>query len=115
MSNHPVTTNPAAAASSAQEAPASAPTPQVGEGTRAHAADLRARLIGMNFHILRIRRDIIGLNHILLLFVIDHLVITLQRLAKSSFPFPAKRISFDQRPVRNSVRFFSVNGDIADR
>ena len=45
MSNHPVTTNPAAAASSAQEAPASAPTPQVGEGTRAHAADLRARLI----------------------------------------------------------------------
>ncbi len=45
MSNHPVTTNPVAAASSAQEAPASAPAPQVGESTRAHAADLRARLI----------------------------------------------------------------------
>ena len=45
MPNHPVTTNPAASASSAQEAPASAPTPQVGEGTRAHAADLRRRLV----------------------------------------------------------------------
>ena len=30
---------------SAKATPASAPTPQVGEGTRAHAADLRARLI----------------------------------------------------------------------
>ena len=45
MSTDSVTPNPVAAASSAQEAPASAPTPQVGEGTRAHAADLRARLI----------------------------------------------------------------------
>lgn len=45
MPNHPVTTNPAAAASSVEEAPASAPTPQVGEGTRAHAADMRRRLI----------------------------------------------------------------------
>ena len=45
MPNHPVTTNPAAAASSVEEAPASAPTPQVGEGTRAHAADLRRRLV----------------------------------------------------------------------
>ena len=30
---------------SAEATPASAPTPQVGEGTRAHAADLRRRLI----------------------------------------------------------------------
>ena len=45
MPNHPVTTNPAAAASSVEEAQASAPTPQVGEGTRAHAADLRRRLV----------------------------------------------------------------------
>ena len=45
MPNHPVTTNPAAAASSVEEAPSSAHTPQVGEGTRAHAADMRRRLI----------------------------------------------------------------------
>lgn len=45
MPNHPVTTNPAAAASSVEEAPSSAHTPQVGEGTRAHAADLRRRLV----------------------------------------------------------------------
>ena len=35
----------AAAPSSPEATPASAPAPQVGEGTRAHAADLRARLI----------------------------------------------------------------------
>ena len=45
MPNHPVTTNPAAAAPSVEEAPSSAHTPQVGEGTRAHAADLRRRLV----------------------------------------------------------------------
>ena len=45
MSTDSVTTTPAAAPSSPEATPASAPTPQVGEGTRAHAADLRARLI----------------------------------------------------------------------
>ena len=30
---------------SAKATPASAPTPQVGEGTRTHAADMRRRLI----------------------------------------------------------------------
>ena len=45
MTTNSVTTTPAAAPSSPQATPASAPTPQVGEGTRAHAADLRARLI----------------------------------------------------------------------
>ena len=45
MSNDSVTTTPAAAPSSPEATPASAPAPQVGEGTRAHAADLRARLI----------------------------------------------------------------------
>lgn len=45
MSTDSVTTIPAAAPSSPEATPASAPAPQVGEGTRAHAADLRARLI----------------------------------------------------------------------
>ena len=45
MSTDSVTTTPQAALSSPEAAPASAPTPQVGEGTRAHAADLRRRLI----------------------------------------------------------------------
>ena len=45
MSTDSVTTTPAAAPSSPEATPASAPTPQVGEGTRAHAADLRRRLI----------------------------------------------------------------------
>ena len=45
MSTDSVTTTPAAAPSSPEATPASAPAPQVGEGTRAHAADLRARLI----------------------------------------------------------------------
>lgn len=45
MSTDSVTTTPQAALSSPAAAPASAPTPQVGEGTRAHAADLRRRLI----------------------------------------------------------------------
>ena len=45
MSTDSVTTTPAAAPSSHDATPASAPAPQVGEGTRAHAADLRARLI----------------------------------------------------------------------
>ena len=45
MSTNSVTTTYAAAPSSPEATPASAPTPQVGEGTRAHAADLRARLI----------------------------------------------------------------------
>ena len=45
MSNNSVTTTPAAAPSSPEATPASAPAPQVGEGTRAHAADLRRRLI----------------------------------------------------------------------
>lgn len=45
MTTNSVTTTPAAAPSSPEATPASAPTPQVGEGTRAHAADLRARLI----------------------------------------------------------------------
>ena len=44
MSTDSVTTTPQAALSSPEAAPASAPTPQVGEGTRAHAADLRRRL-----------------------------------------------------------------------
>ena len=44
MSTDSVTTTPAAAPSP-EATPASAPAPQVGEGTRAHAADLRARLI----------------------------------------------------------------------
>ena len=45
MSTDSVTTTPQAALSSPEAAPASAPSPQVGEGTRAHAADLRRRLI----------------------------------------------------------------------
>ena len=45
MSTDTVTTTPAAAPSSPEATPTSAPAPQVGEGTRAHAADLRARLI----------------------------------------------------------------------
>ena len=45
MSTDSVTTTPAAAPSSPEATPASATAPQVGEGTRAHAADLRARLI----------------------------------------------------------------------
>lgn len=45
MSTDSVTTTPAAAPSSPEATPASAPTPQVGEGTRAHAVDLRRRLI----------------------------------------------------------------------
>ncbi len=45
MSTDSVTTTSAAAPSSLEATPASAPTPQVGEGTRAHAADLRRRLI----------------------------------------------------------------------
>ena len=46
MSTDSVTHDHTATASPSPEVtPASAPTPQVGEGTRAHAADLRARLI----------------------------------------------------------------------
>ena len=45
MSTDSVTTTPAAAPSSPEATQASAPTPQVGEGTRTHAADLRRRLI----------------------------------------------------------------------
>ena len=45
MSTDSVTTTPAAAPSSPEATPASAPTPQVGESTHAHAADLRRRLI----------------------------------------------------------------------
>ena len=46
MSTDSVTPNRTTTTSSSPEAtPASAPTPQVGEGTRAHAADLRRRLI----------------------------------------------------------------------
>ena len=45
MSTNSVTTTSAAAPSSPEATQASAPAPQVGEGTRAHAADLRRRLI----------------------------------------------------------------------
>ena len=45
MSTNSVTTTSAVTPSSAEATPASAPAPQVGEGTRAHAADLRTRLI----------------------------------------------------------------------
>ena len=45
MSTHSVTHDHTATASSHEASQASAPTPQVGEGTRAHAADLRRRLI----------------------------------------------------------------------
>ena len=45
MSTDSVTTTPAVAPSSPEATPASAPTPQVGEGTRAHAADMLRRLI----------------------------------------------------------------------
>ena len=45
MSTDSVTTPPAAVPSSPEATPASSPTPQVGEGTRAHATDLRRRLI----------------------------------------------------------------------
>ena len=45
MSTDSVTTTPAAAPSSPEATPASAPPPQVGESTHAHAADLRRRLI----------------------------------------------------------------------
>lgn len=45
MSTNSVTTTSAAAPSSPEATPASAPAPQVGEGTRAHAADMRRRLI----------------------------------------------------------------------
>ena len=45
MSTDSVTHDHTATASSHGASQASAPTPQVGEGTRAHAADLRRRLI----------------------------------------------------------------------
>ena len=45
MTTNSVTTTSAAAPSSPEATQASAPAPQVGEGTRAHAADLRRRLI----------------------------------------------------------------------
>ena len=45
MSTDSMTTTPPAALSAPEANPASGPTPQVGEGTRAHAADLRRRLI----------------------------------------------------------------------
>ena len=45
MSTNSVTTTPAAAPSSPEATPASAPAPQVGEGTRAHATDMLRRLI----------------------------------------------------------------------
>ena len=45
MSTDSVTHDHTATASSHEASQASAPTPQVGEGTRAHAADLRRRLI----------------------------------------------------------------------
>lgn len=45
MSTDSVTPNRTTTAASHEATPASAPTPQVGEGTRAHAADLRRRLI----------------------------------------------------------------------
>ena len=45
MSTNSVMTTPAAAPSSPEATPASSPTPQVGEGTRAHAADMLRRLI----------------------------------------------------------------------
>lgn len=45
MSTESVTPNDTVTAPSNEATPASAPTPQVGEGTRAHAADLRQRLI----------------------------------------------------------------------
>ena len=45
MSTDSVTATPAAAPSSPEATPASSPTPQVGEGTRAHAADMLRRLI----------------------------------------------------------------------
>ena len=45
MSTDSVTATPAATPSSPEATPASAPAPQVGEGTRAHAADMLRRLI----------------------------------------------------------------------
>ena len=45
MSTDSLTTTPAAAPSSPEATPASAPAPQVGEGTRAHATDMLRRLI----------------------------------------------------------------------
>lgn len=45
MSTDSVTTTPAATPSSPEAAPASFPTPQVGESTHAHAADMLRRLI----------------------------------------------------------------------
>ena len=45
MSTDSVTTTPAVAPSSPEATPASAPAPQVGEGTRAHATDMLRRLI----------------------------------------------------------------------
>ena len=45
MSTDSVTTTPAVAPSSPEATPASASAPQVGEGTRAHAADMLRRLI----------------------------------------------------------------------
>ena len=45
MSTDSVTTTSAAAPSSLEATPASAPAPQVGEGTRAHAVDMLRRLI----------------------------------------------------------------------
>lgn len=44
MSTDSVTTTPAVAPSSPEATPASAPAPQVGEGTRAHATDMLRRL-----------------------------------------------------------------------
>ena len=45
MSTDSVTATPAATPSSPEATPASSPTPQVGEGTRAHATDMLRRLI----------------------------------------------------------------------
>lgn len=45
MSTDSMTTTPTAAPSSPEATPASAPAPQVGEGTRAHATDMLRRLI----------------------------------------------------------------------
>ena len=45
MSTDSMTTTPPATLSAPEATPASAPTPQVGEGTRAHAADMLRRLI----------------------------------------------------------------------
>ena len=87
MSTDSVTTTPTAAPSSPEATPVSAPAPQVGEGTRAHAADMLAHLaprlpavwqqdlVQPRFHDLSLKKILVGklfFSHIHLLCSLSH-------------------------------------------